>query len=83
LSAGPIRERAAKALGKCGSFINQAGSNRFGAGVAGEPTATVSGPANLQICFCGPAGLLEEVRKVMAAHGVPKDNLSHELFDFR
>lgn len=42
-----------------------------------------AGPSHLQVCFCGPAGLLEEVRKIMAAHGVPSANLSHELFDFR
>lgn len=45
--------------------------------------ATEAGPVSLQLRFCGPRGLLDEVRKAMATHGVPATNLVHESFDFR
>jgi predicted ferric reductase len=42
-----------------------------------------AGGGGLQVCFCGPSGLLDEVRAAMARHGVPEANLRFELFDFR
>ena len=41
------------------------------------------GAGNLDVAFCGPAGLLDAVRAAMKAHGVPAGNLRHELFEFR
>ncbi len=40
-------------------------------------------PADIDICFCGPKGLLEDLRAAMAEHGVPASNLRFERFDFR
>ena len=45
--------------------------------------AREAGPDGLQVCFCGPRGLLEQVRLAMARHGVPATNLRYEYFDFR
>jgi predicted ferric reductase len=42
-----------------------------------------AGPGGLQVCFCGPRGLLDEVRAAMAAQHVPEANLRFEHFDFR
>lgn len=42
-----------------------------------------AGPAAVQVCFCGPRGLLDQVRAAMAGHGVPEANLRYEHFDFR
>ncbi len=47
-----------------------------------EICATVP-PAELDIAFCGPQGLLHQVRKAMRDHGVPEERLRHELFQFR
>lgn len=43
---------------------------------AGDPSA-------LDVAVCGPRGLLDAVRKLMQANGVPSENLRHELFEFR
>ena len=45
--------------------------------------AAEAGPGGLQVCFCGPRGLLDQVRKAMARHQVPAANLHYEYFDFR
>lgn len=45
--------------------------------------AREAGPDGLQICFCGPRGLLDQVRAAMARHRVPGQNLRYEYFDFR
>src|SRR5690606_18665308 len=42
-----------------------------------------SGPSSVRIRFCGPKGLLGEVRALMRESGVPEDRLQHELFEFR
>ncbi|OHE85705.1 MAG: oxidoreductase [Lysobacterales bacterium RIFOXYA1_FULL_69_10] len=42
-----------------------------------------AGPAGLQVCFCGPRGLLDGVRQAMALHQVPPANIRFESFDFR
>lgn len=42
-----------------------------------------AGPDGLQVCFCGPRGLLDQVRQAMARHKVPAANLRFEYFDFR
>ena len=42
-----------------------------------------AGPGGLQIRFCGPRGLLLEVRKAMATHRVAEAQLQHEFFEFR
>ena len=42
-----------------------------------------AGPGGLQVCFCGPQGLLDQVRAAMARHQVPAANLRFELFGFR
>ena len=38
---------------------------------------------NIHVRFCGPQGLLREVRLRMAELGVPAENLQFECFDFR
>ena len=48
-----------------------------------EALAREAGIDGLQVCFCGPRGLLDEVRKAMARHHVPATNLRYEYFDFR
>ena len=45
--------------------------------------AQTSTPADIDICFCGPAGLLKDLRGAMAEHGIPAANLRFEQFDFR
>lgn len=45
--------------------------------------AREAGPEALQVCFCGPRGLLDQVRMAMARHNVPGANLRYEYFDFR
>ena len=42
-----------------------------------------AGPAQVQINFCGPKGLLKQVRSLMRQTGVPDASLRHELFEFR
>ncbi|HVL09875.1 MAG TPA: ferredoxin reductase family protein [Burkholderiaceae bacterium] len=42
-----------------------------------------AGPAQVQISFCGPKGLLKQLRSLMRETGVPDDRLRHELFEFR
>lgn len=51
--------------------------NRFAAIVA------EAGPGHVRISFCGPKGLLRQVRSLMHETGVPDDRLRHELFEFR
>jgi predicted ferric reductase len=41
------------------------------------------GPDGLVVSFCGPAGLLAAVRKLMREHNVPESNLRYEHFEFR
>lgn len=45
--------------------------------------AAQAGPERLEVCFCGPRGLLEQVRRAMARHKVPEARLHYEYFDFR
>ncbi len=42
-----------------------------------------AGKTRVEIAFCGPKGLLEHVRALMARLGVPKTNLRFEYFEFR
>lgn len=42
-----------------------------------------AGPAQVRINFCGPKGLLKQVRSLMRKTGVADDCLRHELFEFR
>ena len=42
-----------------------------------------AGAAEVQISFCGPQGLLQQVRQLMRETGVAEDRLRHELFEFR
>lgn len=39
--------------------------------------------ATLDIAVCGPKGLLDQVRRLAASHGVPRARIRHELFTFR
>lgn len=45
--------------------------------------ARTTAPADIDICFCGPQGLLADLRAAMAEHGVPASKLRFERFDFR
>ena len=40
-------------------------------------------PASLDIALCGPKGLLDEIRKLAASHGLAPGQIRHELFAFR
>jgi|GEM_PF-3969816 len=42
-----------------------------------------AGASGVQISFCGPKGLLDQVRQLMRETGVAEDRLRHELFEFR
>lgn len=42
-----------------------------------------AGADNVDIEFCGPAGLLDATRALLQARGVPESKIRHELFDFR
>lgn len=48
-----------------------------------DELARRTGPANVTISFCGPKGLLEQVRTAMREVGIPQANLHHEYFEFR
>jgi predicted ferric reductase len=39
--------------------------------------------ADVHISFCGPSGLLKDVREQMRAAGIADNNLSYEYFEFR
>lgn len=41
------------------------------------------GADDVELCFCGPSGLLQRVRSEMAALGVPDARLRFERFEFR
>ncbi|MBW8368938.1 MAG: ferredoxin reductase family protein [Arenimonas sp.] len=45
--------------------------------------AQTAGPDGLVVCFCGPRGLLDHVRRAMARHHVPERQLRYEFFEFR
>lgn len=45
--------------------------------------ARTTAPADIDICFCGPQGLLTDLRAAMAEHGIPASKLRFERFDFR
>lgn len=40
-------------------------------------------PAHVQVRFCGPKGLLEQVRQRLSEHAIPERNLQNEYFEFR
>ncbi|MCX7556298.1 FAD-binding oxidoreductase [Xanthomonadaceae bacterium JHOS43] len=42
-----------------------------------------AGASQVRISFCGPAGLLDEVRRLMRENGVAESQLRHEIFEFR
>lgn len=42
-----------------------------------------SDPSTLDVAVCGPRGLLDEVRKLAASHGLEPARIRHELFAFR
>ena len=42
-----------------------------------------AGASEVQISFCGPKGLLDQVRQLMRETGVAENRLRHELFEFR
>ncbi|KAB8198392.1 oxidoreductase [Lysobacter maris] len=42
-----------------------------------------TGASRVQINFCGPRGLLDQVRQLMRETGVAEDRLRQELFEFR
>ena len=45
--------------------------------------ARLAGPTDTDISFCGPVGLLKQVRAEMAVNGIPMANLRSEYFEFR
>ena len=42
-----------------------------------------AGASEVHISFCGPEGLLDQVRQLMRETGVAENRLRHELFEFR
>ncbi len=46
--------------------------------IAGE-----AGPAEVEVSFCGPKGLLNNLQGQMRENGIPESNLRHEYFEFR
>lgn len=40
-------------------------------------------PQQVQICFCGPKGLLKRVKELMQENGIPTKNIRYEFFEFR
>ena len=42
-----------------------------------------AGAGNVDIDFCGPAGLLHATRALLQARGVPASRIRYELFEFR
>ncbi|WP_026075903.1 hypothetical protein [Noviherbaspirillum massiliense] len=43
----------------------------------------VAGAREVNISFCGPQGLLEQIRLQMRKSGIPEGNLQYEYFSFR
>lgn len=71
------RERGAELVAVAGGPSDPAFADRF-ASVCSE-----ADPADVDIAFCGPKGLLPHVRARMREHGVPQANLHLEYFEFR
>ncbi|NBF02087.1 oxidoreductase [Pseudomonas sp. Fl5BN2] len=46
-------------------------------------TAAQTDPQQIQISFCGPKGLLGQVRELMNECKIPEGNLHYEFFEFR
>lgn len=40
-------------------------------------------PAGIDVSFCGPKGLLKQIRVQMRTNGMPEANLRYEYFEFR
>lgn len=71
------RQRGAELIPVTDGPSSPAFTERFAA------IARQAGPAAVKISFCGPKGLLQQVRRQMRQHGIPDANLQHELFEFR
>lgn len=48
-----------------------------------EAIVREAGASEVDIAFCGPAGLLPVIRAQMRSQGVPESNLHYEYFNFR
>lgn len=46
-------------------------------------TAAETDPQQIQVSFCGPKGLLGQVRELMSECRIPQGNLHYEFFEFR
>ncbi|MGQ9427650.1 ferredoxin reductase family protein [Gilvimarinus sp. F26214L] len=70
-------QRGAELVPVSGSATRADFQERFAA------IAQECGPESLIISFCGPKGLLEDIRRQMKQLGIPDSALQHEFFEFR
>src|SRR5690606_34829245 len=70
-------ERGAAFVAVPGGPASQEFTERF------AEIAKSAGGTDVAVSFCGPSGLLDEVRARMRAAGIPEANLLYERFEFR
>lgn len=75
--ASMARERGVELVPVAGGPSDPAFVDRIG-GICRE-----TAPAEIDVAFCGPRGLLAQVSRTLQANGVPGTNLRHEFFEFR
>lgn len=75
--ASMARERGAELVPVAGGASDPAFVDRIGV-ICREAV-----PAQIDVAFCGPSGLLAQVSRTLQANGVPEANLRHEFFEFR
>lgn len=71
------RQRGAEFVPMSSSVRSQEFTQRF------SEIARSAGPANVDISFCGPKGLLKQIRALMQDNGIPNANIQYEYFEFR
>lgn len=81
--AFPSVERMKEVTDQSGAdFVaNPSGSDAMADAIR-KATSEVN-PKEVQISFCGPKGLLQNVQSLMKEYGIPAKNIHYELFDFR
>ena len=65
------------------TFIGLVPAGTLAGRMRGSQRVERAGASGVQISFCGPQGLLDQVRQLMRETGVAEDRLQHELFEFR
>lgn len=81
--AFPEVERIQEMADQCGIRLvpNPSGGSALSDTI--RQAASKVDPAEVQISFCGPKGLLARVKELMRENRIPAKNIRYEFFDFR